>query len=94
MKLVTHRYSVHICSVLVPRELCNAPEINKDVRILRIAASDEYARLKDGISVPYDNLLELSESDDFNDLSVDFKSFIKEVLSDEFKQVDKFIFHV
>lgn len=93
MKLKTRRYSVNTCCVLVPERICNAPEINKDIGILRGVAEDEYARLKDGITVCYDSMTELAESEDFKELSEDFRLVFERLLSDEFKQVDEFVFH-
>lgn len=86
MKLQTHEYSVNYLSVVLPEHLVTQ-EIIHD---LQNHATDECARLKDGIEVPADNLgeIEINVEDNYDDVLVQFASY----LLNNWPHVDTFIF--
>jgi hypothetical protein len=86
MKLQTHEYSVTHLSVVLPENL-RTQEIIHD---LQRVAVDEYARLRDGIEVPYDSLAELANNEDgeIDDTLLQLANYLLKY----FPRVDAFIF--
>lgn len=84
MKLQTNEYQLNYLSVRLPEELITAEVISA----LQSVAVDEFARLKDGIEVPYDSLSELEIEKEIDQTLADFVSY----LLNNWKHIDVFIF--
>ncbi len=87
MQINYNVYSLKYCSAAVPKELL-VLDVPKE---LKICAVDEYARLKDGIEITYDNLYEfVNNTQEFADINTGWQEFLKEVLKIE---ADTYILH-
>lgn len=86
MKLETHEYSVSYLSVVLPVELRS----DENIKDLQRVSSDEYARLKDGIEVGFDSLMELEQNEDgeVNDNLLQFASYLLK----NWSKIDVFVF--
>lgn len=84
MKLETNEFQINYLSVRLPAELAS----DKNIRHLQNYAVDEFARLKDGIEVPADNLSGLEIDENTDQVLADFASY----LLNNWKHIDAFIF--
>lgn len=86
-EFVYRKYSIEYCSISVPTELSNSIPVE-----FKSIATDEYARLKDGIEVTFDNLYEFinNSEQDFKAISSDWQNFLKECIK---IKCDSYVFH-